>query len=95
MVEQKTGGSIVCIASTASHKSLAPQTIAAYTASKFAVRGLAKQVAHEMAKYDVRVNSISPGCTYSSHTQHWRSMLTSRQNYLDGHAERGYGTESE
>ncbi|KAK7187553.1 short-chain dehydrogenase reductase sdr [Paraphaeosphaeria sporulosa] len=61
MVEQKTGGSIVCISSTAGHKSLAPQTIAAYTASKFAVRGLAKQVAHEMAKHNIRVNSISPG----------------------------------
>ncbi|KAF2114190.1 hypothetical protein BDV96DRAFT_647668 [Lophiotrema nucula] len=61
MVEQKTGGSIVCIASTAGHKSLSPQTIAAYTASKYAVRGLAKQTAHEMAKHNIRVNSISPG----------------------------------
>ncbi|OAL28437.1 hypothetical protein AYO22_02891 [Fonsecaea multimorphosa] len=50
MVEQKTGGSVVCIASTAGHKSLAPQEIAAYTASKYAVRGIAKQVAHELAK---------------------------------------------
>ncbi|KIY01419.1 uncharacterized protein Z520_02971 [Fonsecaea multimorphosa CBS 102226] len=61
MVEQKTGGSVVCIASTAGHKSLAPQEIAAYTASKYAVRGIAKQVAHELAKYGIRVNSISPG----------------------------------
>ncbi|OAP57498.1 hypothetical protein AYL99_08236 [Fonsecaea erecta] len=61
MVEQKTGGSVVCIASTAGHKSLAPQEIAAYTASKYAVRGIAKHVAHEMAKHGIRVNSISPG----------------------------------
>ncbi|KAB5531467.1 hypothetical protein GE09DRAFT_1207029 [Coniochaeta sp. 2T2.1] len=61
MVEQRTGGSIVCIASTAGHKSLYPQTITAYTASKYAVRGIAKQVAHELAQYNIRVNSISPG----------------------------------
>lgn len=61
MVEQKTGGSIVCIASTAGHKSLWPQTITAYTASKYAVRGIAKHVAHELAQYNIRVNSISPG----------------------------------
>ncbi|KAF2023183.1 NAD(P)-binding protein [Setomelanomma holmii] len=61
MVEQKTGGSVVCISSTAGHKSLAPQTVAAYTASKYAVRGLAKQAAHEMAEHNIRINSISPG----------------------------------
>jgi sorbose reductase len=61
MVQQKTGGSIVCMSSTAGHKALSPQTIAAYTASKYAVRGIAKQVAHEMAPYNIRVNSISPG----------------------------------
>jgi sorbose reductase len=61
MAQQKTGGSIVCMSSTAGHRSLAPQTIAAYTASKYAVRGIAKQVAHEMAPYKIRVNSISPG----------------------------------
>lgn len=61
MVEQGTGGSIVCIASTAGHKSLAPQTIIAYTAAKYAVRGLAKQAAHELAIHNIRVNSVSPG----------------------------------
>jgi len=61
MVEQKTGGSIVCISSTAGHMSLYPQTICAYTASKFAVRGVTKQIARELAQYNIRVNSISPG----------------------------------
>ncbi|KAL6252900.1 putative secondary metabolism biosynthetic enzyme [Rhinocladiella similis] len=61
MVEHGQGGSIVCIASTAGHRSLFPQTISAYTASKYAVRGLVKQVAAEMAQHKIRVNSISPG----------------------------------
>lgn len=61
MAEQKTGRSIVCIASTAAHKSLVPQTIAGYTASKYAVRGIVKQVAGEMAPFNIRANSISPG----------------------------------
>lgn len=61
MVEQGQGGSIVCISSTAGHRSLFPQTITAYTASKYAVRGLVKQVAAEMAEHKIRVNSISPG----------------------------------
>ena len=60
-----TGGSIVCIASTAGHKSLAPQEIAAYTASKFAVRGMTKQIAGELAKHKIRVNSVSPGYVFS------------------------------
>jgi sorbose reductase len=61
MKAQKSGGSIVCIASTAGHKSLFPQTITAYTASKFGVRGFTQQVAAELAQYNIRVNSISPG----------------------------------
>jgi len=61
MKSQGTGGSIVCISSTAGHKSLTPQGIAAYSASKWAVRGLAKQVAGELTQYNIRCNSISPG----------------------------------
>ncbi|EXJ56084.1 hypothetical protein A1O7_09015 [Cladophialophora yegresii CBS 114405] len=61
MSAQGTGGSVVCISSTAGHRSLFPQTISAYTASKYAVRGLVKQIASELAQHKIRVNSISPG----------------------------------
>ncbi|KEF51969.1 uncharacterized protein A1O9_11959 [Exophiala aquamarina CBS 119918] len=60
--DQGDGGSIVAIASTASHKSPAAHAIAAYTASKYAIRGFIGQIAKELAKYKIRVNTVSPGC---------------------------------
>lgn len=64
MKEQGTGGSIVAIASTASYKSPAAHAISAYTASKYAVRGFMGQITKEMAKYDIRVNTVSPGYVF-------------------------------
>ncbi len=61
MASQKTGGSIVMVASVASHCAIPSQHLAMYGASKGAVRVLAKNVAVEMAPYNIRVNSISPG----------------------------------
>ena len=61
MIKQGTGGTIVCIASVAAHKAMFPQTCAAYIASKWAVRGLVKQIAGELAVHKIRCNSISPG----------------------------------
>jgi NAD(P)-dependent dehydrogenase (short-subunit alcohol dehydrogenase family) len=61
MIKQGTGGNIVCIASVAAHKAMFPQTCSAYVASKWAVRGLVKQVAGELAVHKIRCNSISPG----------------------------------
>jgi 3alpha(or 20beta)-hydroxysteroid dehydrogenase len=58
MVAQ-TSGSIINISSVAGLRG-SPMTIA-YTASKFAVRGMTKVASHELAPSGVRVNSIHPG----------------------------------
>ncbi len=58
MIEKKFGR-IISISSTMGHVSL-PQR-AAYSSSKFAVLGLTKALALELAPYNITANAISPG----------------------------------
>ena len=57
--ERNGGGAIVNISSTAGLRA-APNAIA-YTASKWAVRGMTKAAALELADRNIRVNSVHPG----------------------------------
>lgn len=53
------GGSIVNVSSTLGRKGMA--NVAVYAASKYAVEGLTKSAALEVASAGVRVNSVAPG----------------------------------
>lgn len=61
------GGSIVNISSLAGIIG-APQKIA-YTASKFAVRGMTKAAALELGQYGIRINSVHPGFIKTAMTE--------------------------
>ena len=55
------GGSIVNISSIAGMVAVYGAPNLAYVASKFAVRGMTKQVAVEFGEYAIRTNSVHPG----------------------------------
>ncbi|BFZ56692.1 hypothetical protein PYCC9005_003740 [Savitreella phatthalungensis] len=76
MIELKTGGSIIFIASMSGHIVNYPQPQCAYNASKAAVIQLAKSLAAEWSPYGIRVNSISPGymATKLTEAEHMREL---------------------
>ncbi|TDB95346.1 glucose 1-dehydrogenase [Actinomadura sp. 7K534] len=53
------GGSIINVSSTEGF--IGAHGLAAYSASKFGIRGLTKAAARELGRYEIRVNSIHPG----------------------------------
>jgi sorbose reductase len=61
MLAQNCKGSIVMIASIVAHTAIPAQTLAAYGASKSAVKGLGLHLGVELAPHNIRVNTISPG----------------------------------
>ena len=69
MIKRKEGGKIVHIASAAG-KIAAPGS-AAYAASKWAVIGLVKSLAMELAPYKINVNAINPGFFVTNLRDEW------------------------
>jgi meso-butanediol dehydrogenase / (S,S)-butanediol dehydrogenase / diacetyl reductase len=69
MISQGRGGRLIGAASVAAHRGGKWQS--AYSASKFAVRGLSQSVAQELAPYQITVNVYSPGVV---HTPMWEGI---------------------
>ena len=64
---KRTRGRLVLVGSVSGHLGVPGST--AYTMSKFAVRGLAQSLGHELAAYGVAVTLISPGFVESELAQ--------------------------
>ncbi|KPM42816.1 hypothetical protein AK830_g3725 [Neonectria ditissima] len=74
-----SGGSMVLIASQSAHIGLPGYRMAAYNASKGGVMMLSKALAVELAPYNIRVNTISPGFVDSDMTRNVREMKSTRE----------------
>lgn len=61
MIRQRTGGSMVFVASISAHRVNYPQPQVSYNVSKSGVMAMVKSLAAEWAGQGIRVNSISPG----------------------------------
>jgi meso-butanediol dehydrogenase/(S,S)-butanediol dehydrogenase/diacetyl reductase len=69
MIAQCPGGRLIGAASVAAHRGGKWQS--AYSASKFAVRGMSQSVAQELAEHQITVNVYSPGVV---HTPMWEGI---------------------
>ena len=77
-MKQSGGGSIVNISSIEGFTGAAG--LSAYSASKFAVRGMTKAAAQELAQFGIRVNSVHPGSVMT------RMVLENIDSGKDGEA---------
>ncbi|BDD57220.1 hypothetical protein MPDQ_003520 [Monascus purpureus] len=73
-------GSIVLVASMASHICVKDQLSTAYCATKGAVRAMCPAIAKELVQYGIRVNSVSPGYVRTEMTAAFPHLLESWKN---------------
>ena len=81
MIEQKSGGKIINIASMLSYQGVI--RVPAYTASKSGVKGLTKALANEWAKYNINVNAIAPGYMITDNIKAIREDVKREKEILD------------
>jgi 3alpha(or 20beta)-hydroxysteroid dehydrogenase len=80
-MRRRGGGSIVNFSSPQGLEGR--HGMAAYTASKFGVRGLTRTAALELGEYGIRVNTVIPGPT--------RTAMTARPGWTDADYDAAYG----
>jgi len=80
------GGSIVNVSSI--DGMIGMDGIISYVASKWAVRGMTKTAARELARHGIRVNSIHPGFVPTQLAVEDESLLEPIQGLIRSHAER-------
>ena len=92
-INNKTKGNIVITSSTLSITS-APNRCA-YTASKHATAGMTKQLAMDLAKYDIRVNAVGPGVIRTPLTERYFQDEEASQKVRNLHAMKRWGEPNE
>ena len=83
-LKENGGGSIINVSSIDGLQS--KNSLTAYSATKWAVRGMTKAAALEMGKYRIRVNSVHPGGIFTA--MHGNEFMTQEQadNFYTHHA---------
>ena len=87
MIAQGRGGRLIGAGSVAAHRAGALQ--GAYSASKFAVRGLTQAAAQELARYGITANVYSPGVVQTPMWEGIDDALTTRRGAPAGSAMAG------
>jgi 3alpha(or 20beta)-hydroxysteroid dehydrogenase len=77
MIEGGRGGAIVNISSVAGLEAVFGSI--AYSATKWAVRGMTKVAAKELGRYGIRVNSVHPGLIATDMTAHFPAFASDEQ----------------
>ena len=85
-MKARGGGSIVNISSI--EGMVASPLIISYTASKWAVRGMTKAVAIELAPFGIRVNSIHPGHVHTGLASQPGEDLSFKEAMIEEHSRR-------